>query len=71
MAEQSYGLPPVSTLLLKTRQFVEPDLAMKRYADGGVLFTEFMFNPLGSERGSTAIARTRPLHILSCLLSRF
>ncbi|OQD83001.1 hypothetical protein PENANT_c018G02757 [Penicillium antarcticum] len=59
---RTYGIPTISTLLLKTSQFSDSATSFKRYADTGALIGEFMaFHP-SSDRAQTAIARTKFLH---------
>ncbi|KAJ5342913.1 hypothetical protein N7541_012037 [Penicillium brevicompactum] len=59
---RTYGIPTISTLLLKTSQFSDSSTAFKRYADTGTLIGEFMAFEPSSERAQTAIARTKFLH---------
>ncbi|KAJ5806731.1 hypothetical protein N7474_010323 [Penicillium riverlandense] len=59
---QTYGIPTISTLLLKTSQFSDSATSFKRYADTGALIGEFMAFEPSSERAQTAIARTKFLH---------
>ncbi|CAG8062616.1 unnamed protein product [Penicillium salamii] len=59
---RTYGIPTISTLLLKTSQFSDPSTSFKRYADTGILIGEFMAFDPRSERAQTAIARTKYLH---------
>ncbi|CAG8172083.1 unnamed protein product [Penicillium olsonii] len=59
---RTYGIPTISTLLLKTSQFSDPATSFKRYADTGTLIGEFMAFDPRSERAQTAIARTKFLH---------
>ncbi|KAJ5201370.1 uncharacterized protein N7498_006033 [Penicillium cinerascens] len=59
---RTYGIPTISTLLLKTSQFSDSATSFKRYADTGILIGEFMAFDPGSERAQTAIARTKFLH---------
>ncbi|GLI82072.1 hypothetical protein PoHVEF18_010473 [Penicillium ochrochloron] len=59
---RTYGIPTISTLLLKTSQFSDPATSFKRYADTGALIGEFMAFDPSSERAQTAIARTKFLH---------
>lgn len=61
-ATQTYGIPTISTLLLKTSQFSDPATSFKRYADTGTLIGEFMAFEPRSERAQTAIARTKFQH---------
>lgn len=59
---QTYGIPSISTLLVKTSQFAHPSTSFKRYADTSTLIGEFMAFPPSSDRAHTAIARTNFLH---------
>ncbi|KAJ5733999.1 hypothetical protein N7493_002785 [Penicillium malachiteum] len=59
---RTYGIPTISTLLLKTSQFSDSSTSFKRYADTGTLIGEFMAFDPSSERSQTAIARTKFLH---------
>ncbi|KAJ5929870.1 hypothetical protein N7454_006820 [Penicillium verhagenii] len=59
---RTYGIPTISTLLLKTSQFSDTATSFKRYADTGTLIGEFMAFDPNSERAQTAIARTNFLH---------
>ncbi|KAJ5559229.1 hypothetical protein N7535_009457 [Penicillium sp. DV-2018c] len=59
---RTYGIPTISTLLLKTSQFSDSSTSFKRYADTGTLIGEFMAFDPRSERAQTAIARTKFLH---------
>ncbi|KAJ5782013.1 hypothetical protein N7457_003787 [Penicillium paradoxum] len=59
---RTYGIPTISTLLLKTSQFSDSATSFKRYADTGTLIGEFMAFDPRSERAQTAIARTKFLH---------
>ncbi|KAL2870535.1 oleate hydratase [Aspergillus lucknowensis] len=59
---RTYGIPTISSLLLKTSQLSNPATSFKRYVDTGALIGQFMaFDPT-SERAQTAIARTKFLH---------
>ncbi|RHZ63632.1 uncharacterized protein CDV56_109149 [Aspergillus thermomutatus] len=59
---RTYGIPSISTLLLKTSQFSDPATSFKRYADTGALIGEFMAFEPSSDRAITALARTKFLH---------
>ncbi|KAJ5658906.1 hypothetical protein N7507_005357 [Penicillium longicatenatum] len=59
---RTYGIPTISSLLLKTSQFSDSATSSKRYADTGALIGEFMAFDPHSERAQTAIARTNFLH---------
>lgn len=59
---RTYGIPSISSLLLKTSQFSNTATSFKRYADTGALIGQFMtFGPT-SDRALNAIARTKFLH---------
>ncbi|KAL4807880.1 streptococcal 67 kDa myosin-cross-reactive antigen like family-domain-containing protein [Aspergillus unguis] len=60
---RTYGIPSISSLLLKTSQFSNAATSFKRYADTGALIGQFMAFDPASERAQTAIARTKYLHI--------
>ncbi|KAL6236689.1 hypothetical protein BDW75DRAFT_107703 [Aspergillus navahoensis] len=60
---KTYGIPTISSLLLKTSQFSNPVTSFKRYADTGALIGQFIAFEPSSERAQTAIARTKFLHI--------
>ncbi|CBF86643.1 uncharacterized protein ANIA_10293 [Aspergillus nidulans FGSC A4] len=60
---RTYGIPTISSLLLKTSQFSNPATSFKRYADTGALIGQFMAFEPSSERAQTAIARTKFLHV--------
>ncbi|KAL3476047.1 streptococcal 67 kDa myosin-cross-reactive antigen like family-domain-containing protein [Aspergillus californicus] len=59
---RTYGIPTISTLLLKTSQFSNTATSFKRYADTGALIGQFIAFEPSSERAQTAIARTNFLH---------
>lgn len=59
---RTYGIPTISSLLLKTSQFSDPATSFKRYADTGTLIGEFIAFEPHSDRAQTAIARTKYLH---------
>ncbi|PLB45065.1 67 kDa myosin-cross-reactive antigen family protein [Aspergillus steynii IBT 23096] len=59
---RTYGIPTISSLLLKTSQFANPSTSFKRYADTGALIGQFMAFEPTSDRAITAIARTKFLH---------
>ncbi|PGH11082.1 hypothetical protein AJ80_07270 [Polytolypa hystricis UAMH7299] len=59
---RTYGIPTISSLLVKTAQFSTRENSMKRYADTGVLIAEFVGNPPSSARTHEAIARMNYLH---------
>ncbi|KAL2817687.1 streptococcal 67 kDa myosin-cross-reactive antigen like family-domain-containing protein [Aspergillus cavernicola] len=59
---RTYGIPTISSLLLKTSQFSNPATSFKRYADTGALIGQFIAFEPSSERAHTAIARTKFLH---------
>ncbi|KAL4941957.1 hypothetical protein BDV06DRAFT_170965 [Aspergillus oleicola] len=60
---KTYGIPTISTLLLKTSQFSNSATSFKRYADTGALIGQFVAFEPSSERAQTAIARTKFLHV--------
>ncbi|KAL5003068.1 streptococcal 67 kDa myosin-cross-reactive antigen like family-domain-containing protein [Aspergillus recurvatus] len=60
---RTYGIPTISSLLLKTSQFSNPATSFKRYADTGALIGQFMAFEPSSDRAQTAIARTKFLHV--------
>ncbi|KAL4819538.1 hypothetical protein BDW67DRAFT_132868 [Aspergillus spinulosporus] len=60
---RTYGIPTISSLLLKTSQFSNPATSFKRYADTGALIGQFIAFEPSSERAQTAIARTKFLHV--------
>lgn len=60
--KQTYGIPTISNLLLKTSQFSDSATSFKRYADTGTLIGEFIAFEPHSDRAQTAIARTKYLH---------
>ncbi|EAU31828.1 conserved hypothetical protein [Aspergillus terreus NIH2624] len=59
---RTYGIPTISSLLLRTSQFSNPATSFKRYADTGALIGQFMSFDPSSERAITSIARTKFLH---------
>lgn len=59
---KTYGIPSVSSLLVKTGELAGPETASKRTADTGVLILEFCLNSPSSERATEAIARMNFLH---------
>ncbi|KAF9888618.1 hypothetical protein FE257_008550 [Aspergillus nanangensis] len=59
---RTYGIPTISSLLLKTSQFSNPATSFKRYADTGALIGQFMSFEPNSDRAITSIARTKFLH---------
>lgn len=62
MGSKTYGIPTISSLLLKTSQFSNPATSFKRYADTGALIGQFMAFEPSSDRARTAVARTKFLH---------
>ncbi|KAF7595704.1 hypothetical protein BBP40_005148 [Aspergillus hancockii] len=59
---RTYGIPSISSLLLRTSQFSDTSTSFKRYADTGALIGQFMSFEPTSDRALTAIARTKFLH---------
>ncbi|KAE8395992.1 67 kDa myosin-cross-reactive antigen family protein [Aspergillus alliaceus] len=59
---RTYGIPSISSLLLKTSQFSNTATSFKRYADTGALIGQFMTFCPTSDRALNAIARTKFLH---------
>ncbi|KAF4555060.1 Hypothetical protein D9617_3g021290 [Elsinoe fawcettii] len=59
---KTYGIPSISSLLLKTGELSSPLRASKRIADTGVLLLEFCLNPPSSKRSKEAIGRMNFLH---------
>ena len=59
---KTYGIPSVSSLLVKTGELSGPETASKRTADTGVLLLEFCLNKPSSDRANQAIARMNYLH---------
>ncbi|KAF2108532.1 hypothetical protein BDV96DRAFT_652783 [Lophiotrema nucula] len=59
---RTYGIPTISKLLCETKQLSDLQYAPRRYADTGVLITEFLGQPPSSLRANSAIARMNFLH---------
>ncbi|PNS16452.1 hypothetical protein CAC42_186 [Sphaceloma murrayae] len=59
---KTYGIPSVSSLLVKTGELSKPETASKRTADTGVLLLEFCLNKPSSPRAMEATARMNYLH---------
>lgn len=59
---QTYGIPTISSLLVATRMFSNPENASKRYEDTSVLIGEFMAHAPNEERTRQAIGRMNSLH---------
>ncbi|KAL2872009.1 uncharacterized protein BJX67DRAFT_341256 [Aspergillus lucknowensis] len=59
---RTYGIPSISKVLTKTRQFSKPGTSLKRYSDTSVLVQEFVGQAPSAARGQAALARTRFLH---------
>ncbi|KAJ9259305.1 hypothetical protein DTO207G8_868 [Paecilomyces variotii] len=59
---RTYGIPSISSLLVKTMQLSDTATAFKRYADTSLLIGEFVAFEPSSERAHAAIARTNYLH---------
>jgi hypothetical protein len=60
--EQTYGIPSISRLLVKTAQLSTVKNAGKRYADTGVLIAEIFGNKPASERAIDSFGRLNYLH---------
>ncbi|KAH8592436.1 hypothetical protein B0O99DRAFT_517537 [Bisporella sp. PMI_857] len=60
--KKTYGIPTISSLLVDTKEFSSPERSSKRYADTGLLISEFSIHPPKSERAVKAIARMNYLH---------
>ncbi|KAF3941848.1 hypothetical protein ABW19_dt0204168 [Dactylella cylindrospora] len=59
---RTYGIPSISSLLWKTRQFTQRSTAHRRYADTSILIIEMMSSPLDSPRSKLALERINYLH---------
>lgn len=59
---QTYGIPTISQLLVKTGELCADDTASKRAADTGVLILEVLENHPTDKRGMEAMARMNYLH---------
>ncbi|TKX26875.1 hypothetical protein C1H76_1031 [Elsinoe australis] len=59
---KTYGIPAVSSLLIKTGELSSPTTASRRTADTGVLLLEFCLNKPSSARAMEATARMNYLH---------
>jgi hypothetical protein len=59
---KTYGIPSVSSLLVRTGELAGMETASKRTADTGVLLLEFCLNKPSSDRATQAIARMNFLH---------
>ncbi|QQK47161.1 Permease, cytosine/purine, uracil, thiamine, allantoin [Penicillium digitatum] len=59
---RTYGIPSISTLLVKTSQFSSPETSLKRYTDTRVLMQEVIGNNPTSARAHLGLARTHYLH---------
>ncbi|OAQ59526.1 myosin-cross-reactive antigen family protein [Pochonia chlamydosporia 170] len=59
---KTYGIPTISSLLVATRMFSNPENASKRYEDTSVLIGEFMAHAPNEERTRQAIGRMNSLH---------
>lgn len=57
-----YGIPSISRVLAKTKQFANVNLASKRTADTAVLVVDFGQNPPESEKCCAAISRMNFIH---------
>ncbi|KAA8650359.1 hypothetical protein EYZ11_000739 [Aspergillus tanneri] len=60
---RTYGIPSISSLLLKTSQFSNLSTSFKRYADTSILIAQFILFEPSSDRAVTALARTKYLHV--------
>eukprot|EP01084_Bolivina_argentea_P068845 125312_1 len=58
---QSYGIPSISMLLSKTKQF-EPQNVAKRYDDTDFILKEFFENGINTERGNKSMKRLNYIH---------
>lgn len=59
---QTYGIPSISHLLVKTSQFSNASTSLKRYTDTSALVQEMVGNNPSSPRAHASFARTRFLH---------
>jgi hypothetical protein len=59
---RTYGIPSISKLLCETQQLGKVEYAGRRYADTGILITEFLAHSPTSERANSALARMNYLH---------
>lgn len=59
---RTYGIPSISSLLLRTSLFSSPETASKRYADTAVLIADFLTGDWGTERWRESIARVNCIH---------
>lgn len=59
---KTYGIPSVSSLLVKTGELSGMETASRRTADTGVLILEFCLNKPSSARATEAVARMNYLH---------
>ncbi|KAK3703535.1 hypothetical protein LTR37_014382 [Vermiconidia calcicola] len=57
-----YGIPSISRVLAKTKQFANVHVASKRTADTAVLVVDFAQNPPESEKCCGAISRMNYIH---------
>ena len=59
---RTYGIPSISKLLVETSQFSNVDTACKRYADTGLLISEFMAHAPTNQRALEGITRMNQIH---------
>jgi len=59
---RTYGIPSISSLLLKTSLFSSPQTASKRYADTAVLIADFLDGTWGAPRWRESLARINCIH---------
>lgn len=58
----TYAIPTISSVLVKTGELADPSLASKRAEDTAIFIAEFLSQGLDSERGSVSLARMNWLH---------
>lgn len=59
---RTYGIPTISSTLMKTKQFSNPRYSGKRYVDTCVLIGEFIVHDPASIRSRIGLSRTKYLH---------
>jgi len=59
---QTYAVPTISKVLIKTKELSSLDTAARRAEDTAIMLTEIIIAGLDTERGSTCLARTNFLH---------
>ena len=59
---RTYGIPSISSLLVKTTLLSSPTSAPQRYSDTEVLFTEFALRKWGSQEWLEAMSRVKCIH---------